>query len=165
MILYLKLIEGKVFKLDNDFDLLIDNTNIFILRPKGFESIGELEEALLAAVPQNIQNIQKELDFIDFSTIQEYAIEHPRAANYIASIHSQGEMNDIDKNLLKNFCNKTGVEINEVNGKIIVDEKHIMGFLKVLDRRRYGVELVRGLPETYDASSRSKVDNSTGDQK
>ena len=34
----LKIIEDKVFKLDTDFDLLIDSENIHILRPTGFES-------------------------------------------------------------------------------------------------------------------------------
>ncbi len=155
----LKLIEDDVFKLDNDFDLLMDNQNLCILRPKGFESIGKLKEAILSAVPKNIQEITKEMDFVDFSTIQDYAEGHPRAASYLASIRSQGEMNHIDKEHLKALCEKTGVEIVEADGKIIVDEKNIVGFLEVLDRRRYEVELVPNSPESYKASSRSKLSN------
>jgi hypothetical protein len=33
-----------------------------------------------------------------------------------------------------------------------------MGFLEVLDRRRYELLLVREQPERYRASSRSKID-------
>ena len=33
----LKLIEDQVFKLDTDFDLLIDSQHVHILRPSGFE--------------------------------------------------------------------------------------------------------------------------------
>jgi len=33
-----------------------------------------------------------------------------------------------------------------------------MGFLEVLDRRRYELELVKGLPERYKASSRRKIE-------
>ena len=155
----LKVIRDYVFRLDNDFDLLIDDDNVFIFRPKGFESIGQLKEALLAAVPQNIQRIQQEMDFVDFSSIQEYAVNHPRAASYLASIRSQGEMNNIDRERLKALCERTGVEIEEDNGILIVDEKNIMGFLEVLDRRRYEVELVPQSPESYKASSRSRLSN------
>lgn len=155
----LKIIKDDIFKLDNDFDLLIDDNNLFILRPKGFESIGQLREALLARVPNNIQEIQQEMNFIDFSPIQEYAMNHPRAANYLASIRSQGEMNNIDKERLKTLCESTSVELEEENGKLVVDEKNVMGFLEVLDRRRYKLELVNGAPESYKASSRLKLGN------
>ena len=155
----MELIEDTVFKLDMDFDLIIDNQNVLILRPKGFESIGELKEALLAAVPQNIQSIQQELNFVNLSTIQEYAMKHPRAAKYLVSIRSQGEMKNVDKEQLKDLCDKTGVKIDETEGMMTVDEKDIMGFLEVLDRRRYEVELVSGSPESYKASSRSKLGN------
>jgi len=50
----LKLVAGKVFKLDNDFDLLIDGVNVHILRPSGFEFVGKLQDAVLAAAPDNI---------------------------------------------------------------------------------------------------------------
>lgn len=33
-----------------------------------------------------------------------------------------------------------------------------MGFLEVLDRRRYEIELVANSPEQYRAASRSKLD-------
>jgi hypothetical protein len=34
-----------------------------------------------------------------------------------------------------------------------------MGFLEVLDRRRYELELVKGLPERFRATSRRKIDS------
>src|SRR2546426_481228 len=37
----LKLVEDHIFKLDRDFDLLIDSANVHILRPSGFEFAGE----------------------------------------------------------------------------------------------------------------------------
>ncbi len=45
----LKFVEDRVFKLDNDFDLLIDSKNLHILRPSGFEFVGHLQEAIMAA--------------------------------------------------------------------------------------------------------------------
>jgi len=154
----LKLIEDRVFKLDTDFDLLVDSTNVHILRPSGFEFAGKLQEAVLAAVPQNITAIQKDLKFVEFVGIQEYASKHPRAARYIASIRGQKQTRNIDKSALKKLCKSTSVEVTESNGKITVKTGHEMGFLEVLDRRRYELELVKGKPERFKAASRKRID-------
>jgi hypothetical protein len=159
----LTIIEDKVFKLDSDFDLLIDSENIHILRPSGFEFIGQLQAAVLNAVQQNIEIIQANIDYVDFSGIAAYATKHPRAARYLASICGQEESNNINKRALKKLCKNTGVEIKETNGMIVVDEHHVMGFLEVLDRRRYEIELVKDVPERYRAPSRQKLSsNSSG---
>jgi len=153
----LTIIEDSVFKLDNDFDLLVDGTNVHILRPSGFEFAGKLQEAILAAVPENIKAIQKDLAFVEFGGIEAYAGKHPRAARYLASIRSQGQTKNIDKSLLKKLCKETGVEVTESKGKISITSGHEMGFLEVLDRRRYEVSLVRENPERYRAGSRRKI--------
>ncbi|WP_126444240.1 Kiwa anti-phage protein KwaB-like domain-containing protein [Sulfuricystis multivorans] len=153
----LKLIPDDVFKLDSDFDLLIDSANIHILRPSGFEFAGKLQQAILDAVPANIKAIREDLEFVDFDSIKAYAERHPRAARYLASICGHAETKNIDKAALKKLCESTGVEVKESNGKITVSAGHEMGFLEVLDRRRYELELVKGKPERFKASSRKKL--------
>ncbi len=155
----LKLIEDPVFKMDNDLDLLVDAKNVHILRPSGFEFAGKLQDAVLAAVPENVKAIQHDLKFVDFDGIQAYASKHPRAARYLASIRAQKETKDVDKRALKKLCKNTGVEIQEINGKVKVQEPHVMGFLEVLDRRRYEVELVKDSPERFKAASRRKIES------
>jgi len=154
----LKLVEDRVFKLDIDFDLLADSENVYILRPSGFEFAGKLQQAILDAVPKNIRAIQNDLSFLDLSPIEEYAKKHPRAARYLASIRSQMLAKNINKNLLKQVCEQTGVELTESNGKLIVSEGHEMAFLEVLDRRRYELNLVEGQPERFKAGSRRRID-------
>jgi hypothetical protein len=153
----LKIVEDKVFKLDKEFDLLVESSGISILRPSGFESVGELKGAILSAAPANIRQIQKDLPFVDFSGIEAYATSHPRAARYLASIRSQKEAKNIDKDSLKQLCAETGVKVREEKGKLIVED--VMGFLGVLDRRMYMVELVKGSPEPFRAASRSRIDS------
>lgn len=153
----LKIIDDTVFKLDNDFDLLIDAKNVHILRPSGFEFAGTLQQAILDAVPENIKAIEKDLTFVDFAGIEAYAAKHPRAARYLASIRGQAETKNIDEAALKKLCKSTGVEVNESKGKITVSPGHEMGFLEVLDRRRYELELVKGQPERFKAGSRTKL--------
>lgn len=153
----LRLIEDGVFKLDSDFDFLVDSTNVHILRPSGFEFAGKLQQAILDAVPENIKAIQKDLSFVLFDGIEKYASKHPRAARYLASIRGQEEIKNIDKSLLTKLCEQTGVEVTKSKGKILVTDGHEMGFLEVLDRRRYEVSLVKEQPERYRAASRKKI--------
>jgi len=155
----LKIVEDDVFKLDSDFDLLIDAQNVHILRPSGFEFAGHLQAAIMAAVSTNVIAIKADLGFVNFDVIEGYASQHTRAARYLASIRSQGEAQNIDRGRLIQLCNHTGVETDEVDGQITVTEKHVMGFLEVLDRRRYEIELVADTPEQYRAASRSKLDD------
>lgn len=153
----LRIVEDKVFKLDTDFDLLVESTGISILRPSGFEFVGELKDAILGAAPANIKKIESDLPFVDFSGIEAYATGHPRAARYLASIRVQKETKNIDKTALKKLCASTGVKIREEKGKIVVEDSSLMDFLGVLDRRLYQVELVKGSPESFRASSRSRI--------
>lgn len=153
----LQIVEDTVFKLDNDFDLLVDAKNVHILRPSGFEFAGKLQQAILDAVPKNVAAIKAELSFIAFEGIEKYAVTHPRAARYLASICGQEEMKNIDKNSLKKLCKNTGVDISESKGKVIIADGHEMAFLQVLDRRRYQLELVKDKPEKFVAGSRKAI--------
>jgi hypothetical protein len=153
----LRIIEDNIFKLDADFDFLVDSENVYILRPSGFEFAGKLQNAILTAVPKNIEVIKNELPFVDFDIISEYAINHTRAARYLASILKQKEISSIDKSALKKLCKNTSVNISEVSGRLVILNGHEMGFLEVLDRRRYEVELIRGQPEKFKAASRKQL--------
>lgn len=153
----LRLVPDNVFKLDSDFDLLVDSNAVHILRPSGFEFAGKLQPAIVAAVPGNVRVIQKDLPFVDFTSIGAYAVNHPRAARYLASIRSLKQAKGVDRRALRAECRQTGVTLAVVDGKIVVEDAHVMDFLEVLDRRRYKVELVKGSPERFRASSRQKI--------
>ncbi len=114
----LEIVEDSIFKLDTDFDLLIDAQNVYVLRPSGFEFTGQLQEAIMAAVPKNVAALKVDLGFVDFDVIESYARRHPRAARYLASIHSQAESRNIDPSCLTRLCTHTGVETAVVNEKL-----------------------------------------------
>ncbi|TAK20705.1 MAG: DUF4868 domain-containing protein [Chloroflexota bacterium] len=155
----LRIISEPIFRLDHELDFLIDGANVHILNHVGFEIIGKMREAILAAVPRNIESIQQDLAFVDLSGVQEYAKTHPRAAACIASIRRQGSAKNVDRGALLGICERNGVEIIEANGKIVVSDTHVLGFLEILDRRRYELELVSGEPERFRAASRTKIDS------
>jgi hypothetical protein len=116
----LKLVSGQIFRLDPDFDLLIDSGHIHVYRPSGFEFVGELQQIILKAVKENLTEIARDLPFIDFTNVIQYAASHPRAARYIASIRDQEDTRDIDVPALRALCKATGVEITNKAGRISV---------------------------------------------
>lgn len=152
-----KLVPDKVFKLDRDFDLLVIDEQILIYHPAGFEHVGTMEDCIRAAIPLNVQAISQALPIVDYTNILPYALEHTRAGKYLASIKASGEMNNIDRDALIGLCNDTQVAINSTQDLIIVDDKHILGFLELLDRRRYCISLVPDSPEKYLAAHRNKL--------
>lgn len=161
----LKIVEDKVFKLDADFDLLIDKDNIHILRPAAFEFAGQLQQAVMDAVPTNIALLQADVRFVDFASIERFARTHPRAARYLASIRAGNETKNVDKRKLVAYCKRSNVNFSEQNGRLHIEDQHIMGFLEVLDRRRYEVELVAGKPEHFRALSRHPLLQGGGKKK
>jgi hypothetical protein len=153
----LKLVDDTVFKLDADFDVLVDQNHVHVLRPSAFELLLKLQKALLGAVSENVAVVRVDLPFVSFDPIETYATTRPRAARLIASIRSQGEMQNVDQIALQQLCDDTGVSIQEVDGQLVIDDPHVIGFLEVLDRRRYRVELVPGSPEPFRAPSRTRI--------
>ena len=152
----LRIFNEPVFKLDRDFDLLIDSSFIHVWRSNAFVSLGALNQEILAAVPSNISQLSTKLPFVDFVNIQEYAQEHVRAAKYLASIRSQN-LAGIEIHALLDLCEKSQIELTEFQGVIFVDNKSILKFLQALDRRIFVDELDPRRPEGYVAASRSKL--------
>ena len=154
----LRIVEDPVFKIDSDFDILLDSASVHILRPSAFEFLGNLRQFILAAVQENSESIGTELSFLNMSAIQEYAAQRPRAARYLASIRSRGWARGIDRDRLEELCESCGVDIVECDGSICVSANHIMGFIEILDRRRYEIGLVADAPEQFRAASRQRID-------
>ncbi len=146
--------KGNLFKLENDFDLLIDSKHIHIWKPQGFVTLGNLNQEILNAVPLNISEIQQKIPYVDLESIQEYVSTHLRAAKYLKSVCSQ-QLEGIDCEELAKACSNADVKIIHVNGKLLVADGHEIGFLEILDRRRFSVSLIREAPEKYRATGRS----------
>ena len=154
----LELVEPKIFKLDRNFDMLIHGNRIEILRPSAFETLADLREAILQSVPNNVEAIQERLPFVDFSAVGEFASTRSRIANQLASLRADKMLKDISRASLESLCQRTGVEIAIIDGKLSPSADQVGEFLEVLDRRRYEIELIPGTPERFRADSRRKLD-------
>lgn len=153
----MRLVDEDLFRLDEDFDVLIDRGSVHILHPKSFEALGHLQQLILDAVEANARDVSRHLPYVDFGPIEAYARTHPRAARLLASIRAQGGTDGVDRRRLVHWCRLTGVAVRSTTRGVEVPPESILGFLEVLDRRRYELELVPGSAERYRATGRSRV--------
>ncbi len=153
----LRIVDGPIFQLNVDFDVIVDSDTVHIIHPNSFKLLGQIEAAIAEAVPRNIQAIRSQMGYVDWSTIEEYANTHSRAAGLLASIRTNGFGDNLDRLALETDCEAGGVSFTEVAGQMVVTDGQIIDFLEVVDRRRYVSRLVPGVTERYKASSRTRV--------
>jgi hypothetical protein len=151
------LVQEPLLRLDTDFDLLVDSSYVHVLRPAGLETIGRLQKFILEAVPQNVRIIRSSLKFVDFGNIETYALSHPRAARYLASIRAEDEACGVAQQFLEQQCQVMGIPVNSINGKLGIPDDRVLDFLALLDRRLYDDPLIPNSGGHYKASSRTKV--------
>ena len=152
----LEMTEDDIFRLDTVFDMLIASDEVRILRPAGFEVMGQLQQTIKDAVPRNVEELQQSLPFVEFGLIEGLASANVGAARLLASIRARGT-DGITANSLQQACTDNGVAVGLVEGRLHVEEEALFGFLRTLDRRRYNTELIPGQREVYEASNRRRV--------
>ena len=153
----LGIVDGPIFQLNADFDVIVDSDTVHIIHPNSFKLLGQIEEAIAEAVPHNVAAIAQALTYVDWANVEDYAASHSRAASLLSSIRTNGYAENLDKSALESLCQGTGVSLEDVQGKIVVSDEQILPFLEVVDRRRYEIGLVPHTPERYRASSRARV--------
>ena len=153
----LQIIKQRVFQLNDDFDVIVDDDDVHILHPSGFRVLARVDDAVRRAVGKNLAHVSGQIPYVDWSAVQEYAETRPRAANLLASIRTHGYAEGVDRGHLLSLCQRTGVDVSCSSGAIVVPKEGVMGFLEVLDRRRYEVGLVKTTPEQFKAASRQRL--------
>lgn len=152
----LEVMSSRVYQLNNEFDLIVDDTAVHIIRPEGFRVLAQIELASEEAVTANIKAIRDACPYVEWGSIEEYATGKPRVARLLASIRSAGHAENISKTRLVAACAHVNVPL--VDGdQITVPESSIKDFLEVLNRRRFASDLVLSEREFYWASNRQRV--------
>lgn len=153
----LKAVQEDVFKLDNDFDVIIHDTYVEILHPAGFIFISDLEDQILQGVTQSTTHLNQVIPFINFDHIGAYIVSNNarRAAKLLASIKGRSDLSLTDKIKLTEKCAHIGIPLTEENGRLTTTEEKIVDFLEVLDRRSYEYDITTNdTVEIYVAASR-----------
>lgn len=151
----LTLLTNQVFRLDIDFDYLIAEQDVYILRPSGFEYTANIGEQILQASAANAQSIAMSVNYLDVTSISAYASTHKKSARLLAAIKGRDDLGQIDRHLLVQACQSYGIAVlNLAHGQLAPDTGHEYDFLCILDRRAYTANLIPNQPEKYEAASR-----------
>jgi hypothetical protein len=153
----LGLVEGKSFKLDKDFDYLICDKNIYILRPSAFEFTSDVDASILALASQHARDLGRTMKFLHCDGIAEYVSTHKRAARLVASIRTRKDLARTSLAKLKKGCKDNKIALCRNDGKICPEAGNEMAFLQMLDRRRFSIALTEDGPEFYEATGRRNV--------
>ncbi len=154
----LKVVNEKVFNLDNDFDFIIHNDNINILHPVGFNFIAKIEYEILRSAAETTMQLAVRLTFVNFAYISDFVRNSKTAAKLISSIKSRDDLENISQEKLIEKCNRVGVQFQENNGLITPDQGQILRFLEILDRRGYDFDILNdNIIEIYVATSRKRL--------
>jgi hypothetical protein len=81
----LKIVQQKTFKLDNDFDVLVEDDKIHILRASGFAAVAALHNVIPATLPSNVARMQAQMPFIDLAPIETAPYSQDRHRNLLLS--------------------------------------------------------------------------------
>ena len=144
----------RLFKLDTDFDFLIFDGQILIWRPSGFIFTAEMDGQIAACATTNVDRISEEVTCVDFTSLREFVSTHKLAMRLVAAIKIRNDLDSISRTRLRAECRDSGVKVIQKDGKLMPAAGNEMGFLMLLDRRRYTVTLIDKQPETYEAPSR-----------
>jgi hypothetical protein len=153
----LSIVEGPFFQLDQDFDFIVDADTIHIFRPLQFINVCEMQDAIRQAAPQNVERIAEHLPMFNLSAVARVVTTKSTAANLVASISSQGFMTRLKLETLKTRCAGIGIIFEELDGQMVVDEKDVMNFLKMIDRRHYEDDLSEDGVVFWEAESRRRT--------
>lgn len=153
----LDIVEDNVFKLDKDFDYFICDDAIYILRPSAFEYTADIELYVLQKASDNALDLATTISFLDCENLSKYVKGHKRAARLLASVRTRSDLDKTSPKKLKKACKDNDIELVTKNGKIAPAPGHEMGFLQMLDRRRYTLSLTDDGNELYEATGRRKA--------
>ncbi len=152
----LRAVGDDLFRLDYDFDVLVDDEEVRILRVPGFETLGSLQSVIREAAYENIQVLQDSLQFVEVGLDELDTSFSVSVARRLASVKNQ-RLAGITVDSLRAQCLDNNVEFTETKEGLRFEENALEDLLDILDRRRYVDGLVPGEKARYKANSRQRL--------
>ncbi len=153
----LQMLDDQVFKLDLDFDYLITSAHVYILHPAGFEATVGIQALVSERASENAEALGESIKFANFERIAEFVKTKRRAARLVAALSARDDLDRIKRSKFIATAAETGVVLEKKGSKIGPAPGSELGFLELLDRRRYTVEIMVGAKEAFLASSRKRI--------
>ncbi len=153
----LRMVEEDVLKLDREFDAIITDKHIFMLKVRSVEYLANIVEHVAGAAANKVQEIHQKVAFVDFSRIQEDIAKHPKMARMAASIATRNDLEQIRQDRVEELAEHHGLVLKEIDGRLQCRRQDEAKLLEILDARRYQLDLTETGPVPYRATGRQKV--------
>lgn len=150
-------VSDNVFRLDHEFDFVIDSRHVTILYPTGFNQIANTESLVRSAAVRAVASIRARMPFIDFSDIERFVERSIKGARLIVSISMRNDLEQIRPELLRKGCKKNGIDLIRRDDLMTPERGHEKAFLEYLDGRRYTFDAVTGPTDRYLAQNRRRI--------
>ena len=152
-----RMVSNKTFRLEDDFDFLITCGHVFILRPDGFERVGEIEAMASAKAKTMASNLSNSIKFLDFAGLANFVATHKRGARLVVALSHRTDLGSISRAKFCKAAKESDVKLQTVGRKLAPIAGHEIGCLQLLDDRRYTTALVKGKTRAFVANSRRPV--------
>jgi hypothetical protein len=153
----LQMVEDKVLKLDREFDAVIMDAHVFMLKVRSVEYIANIVDRVAGAAQHKVQNIHDTIEFLDLSRIRDSIQDHPRMARLAASIAARDDLDQIRQDRVEELAGYHGLVLSNVDGRLQCRRQDETKLLEILDARRYQLDLTATGPVPYRATGRQKV--------
>lgn len=153
----LQMIEDDVLKLDREFDAIITDGHVFMLKVRSVEYLANIVEHVAGAAALKVRQIHNTVAFLDLSRIEADIAEHPRMARMAAAIAARSDLALIQRNRIEELAEHHGLVLNEVGGRLRCRRQDEAKLLEILDARRYHLDLTATGAVPYRATGRQKV--------
>ena len=153
----LRLLGDDMFRLDHEFDLLIDDEEVHILHPKGFEQLGSLQQLLRDAAAQNIEQMNNRLPFVIWDWDDPDFRMPIGLARKLAALRDEN-LKGLTANALQQLCQNTNVPFQRwPDGTLEFAQDDVESLLDTLCRRRARIEVIPGAPELFTFSGKRQL--------
>lgn len=153
----LQMIEDDVLKLDREFDAIITDGHVFMLKVRSVEYLANIVEHVAGAAAHKVQQIHDIIDFLDFSRIQADIAKHPKMARMAASIAARNDLAQVRRDRVEELAVHHGLVLKTVGGRLQCRRQDEAKLLEILDARRYHLDLTATGPVPYRATGRQRV--------
>lgn len=155
----LQVVEDDVLKLDNDFDFIIADQNIYILRPTAFEHVAKTTQRISTIAGSRLEHLQQTLQFLDLSELGSMISKRTRCARAVCAVSERNDLNQVKQQLLINIASQHGVNLATLpDGRLKpATDRDVIILLEILDARRYEFDLTGGGPIPFRATGRQRV--------
>jgi hypothetical protein len=153
----LELANEPEFQLAKEFDFLVDSTNVLVYNHNAFEGVGRLRESILESASENLNSIQCQMDYVDFSNLGGVARSGLRAARMLSSIRAGNLAATFSQQYLMQHCDKHKIKYEVRGGKLVIDPADGVEFFKVVARYYTRFRPSEDLEELYYSPSRNRV--------